>query len=169
MTATGDYFFYGTLMDLDVLARVLGRRMLGVALEPATVTGYRRVYARGAWYPVLVPQPGGIVEGRLLRGVNATDARRLARFEGEQYGLCRLDVVTVRRGRIRAWAFLPRPELAVIGGEPWTFDDWRRRFKPRYLTRVEGWMAEGAEGATGGRRPLPSRRSSPLCTPSSSA
>src|SRR3954451_21868760 len=63
-------FFFGALMDLDVLAYLLERPVDLDDLQPATIAGFRRVRAAGASYPVLVPEAGGKVEGRLLRRAN---------------------------------------------------------------------------------------------------
>ncbi len=66
-----DYFFYGTLMDPDVVARVAGGHRGPTPLEPADAEGFARVYVAGVSYPMLVPRPGGRVEGRLARGVDS--------------------------------------------------------------------------------------------------
>ncbi len=42
-----EYFFYGTLMDGDVLARVVGQPVPPAPLEAAVVEGYRRLYVAG--------------------------------------------------------------------------------------------------------------------------
>lgn len=64
-------FFFGTLMDLDVLTYLLERPVDVADLRPATIQGFRRARATGASYPVLVPEPGSRVDGRLLRRATA--------------------------------------------------------------------------------------------------
>ncbi len=95
-----DYFFYGTLMDGDVLARVVGQPVPPARMEAAVVDGYRRLYVAGAWYPMLVPAPGGRVEGRLVSGIDAAQAARIANFESDAYELEALPVR--RRGAARS-------------------------------------------------------------------
>ena len=70
-------FFFGTLMDLDVLTYLLERPVDVADLRPATIQGFRRARAAGASYPVLVPEPGSQVDGRLLRRATADTAQRL--------------------------------------------------------------------------------------------
>jgi len=48
------FFFYGTLMDPSVRRAVLGRPVERSRLQRAVLPGFRRVFRRGATYPVLV-------------------------------------------------------------------------------------------------------------------
>ena len=59
-------FFYGTLMDVDVVAKVLARPFAERELVPAFLRGWRRLAVRNASYPVILPDPASRVEGRLL-------------------------------------------------------------------------------------------------------
>ena len=52
------YFFFGTLMDQDVLSVVLGRRPAPGMIRSASLAGYRRFRARCESYPVLVAASG---------------------------------------------------------------------------------------------------------------
>lgn len=139
-----DYFFYGTLMDADVLARVAGRRVAASNVEPAVVSGYRRVYVAGAPYPMLVPAPEGRVEGRLVSGLGGLETRRVAWFEGAEYELRPVRVRAARRGELEALAFMAGPGLGP-SAEDWDLAAWRRRHKRAYLMRVAGWMAPYAK------------------------
>ena len=127
-----DYFFYGTLMDTDVLARVIGRRLPAGSTEPAVIEGYARVYAAGACYPVLVPALAGRVEGLLVSGIGARAAARLYDFESDSYELRRMSVVAARRRRLSALTFMGRPGRAA-SLDPWELESWRRRHKREYL------------------------------------
>ncbi|MBI4182847.1 MAG: gamma-glutamylcyclotransferase [Proteobacteria bacterium] len=53
------FFFYGTLADADVLARVAGERPARAGLKPGVLDGYRRVAVARRDYPTLVPAAGG--------------------------------------------------------------------------------------------------------------
>ena len=64
------FFFYGTLMDRDVLACVLARPVIAAALKPATLRGWRRCSVRGASYPVVVRDRGQLAGA----GVDSTGA-----------------------------------------------------------------------------------------------
>ncbi len=142
--AAVEYFFYGTLMDGNVLARVVGQPVPPARMEAAVVEGYRRLYVTGAWYPMLVPAPGGRVEGRLVSGIDAAQAARIAHFESDAYELEALPVRAARRGPVRALTFMARPGVAA-SPEEWDLASWRRRHKRTYLRLVGVWMA-GSRG-----------------------
>ena len=143
-----EYFFYGTLMDKDVLARVVGEPVPPARMEAAVVEGYRRLYVAGAWYPMLVPAPGGRVEGRLVCAIDARAAARIAQFESDAYELEALVVRAARRRAVRALTFMARPGVAAAP-EEWDLASWRRRHKRAYLRLVGVWMA-GERGRGGG-------------------
>ena len=144
-----EYFFYGTLMDGDGLARVVGQPVPPAPMEAGIVEGYRRLYVAGAWYPQLVPAPGGRVEGRLVSGVDARAAARIAHFESDAYELEALPVRAARRGAVRALAFMARPGVAA-SSEDWDLPSWRRRHKRTYLRLVGDWMAASRGRDRGG-------------------
>ncbi len=76
------YFFYGTLMDSEVLRTVIGRSIPPSNRRPAVIGGYRRVYRVGAWYPILIADTESEVEGILVTKLTVADAVRLAIFGG---------------------------------------------------------------------------------------
>jgi gamma-glutamylcyclotransferase (GGCT)/AIG2-like uncharacterized protein YtfP len=125
------YFFYGSLMDADVLSAVTGERIPPGRLIPARLAGYERLCARYNVFPVLVEYPGAEVAGMLVRGIDAAAARRLARYEGPDYVLAKRSITTAE-GNEEAFVFLyARPGRS--SGKPWNFDAWRRRHKRRLL------------------------------------
>lgn len=136
-----DYFFYGTLRDLDVLSLVLGRRIVPTRLKPARLAGYRCLYVKGASFPVIVPAtPDDTVEGCVLEAVDAHEARRLRRYEGVRYSEMTVSVAVEGQGTAAARVFRPRAGLAATD-EPWRLEAWQRRHKRDFLRRVRGWMA----------------------------
>ena len=52
------YFFFGTLMDRDVLATVLDRPVATDEMIPAWLHDHQRMRAATVSYPVLVRSPG---------------------------------------------------------------------------------------------------------------
>lgn len=130
------YFFYGTLMDAAVRAAVLGPRSDLPPVEAASLSGYRRLYMRGATYPVLVPAPQQEVEGLLLHEVDANAERRLVHFEGDAYRQAMVTVAGRRSGLIAACCFLPVDNDLADATQPWDLATWRRRHRRRYLTRI---------------------------------
>jgi hypothetical protein len=134
-------FFFGTLMDLDVLAYLLERPVDLDDLCSATIAGFRRVRARQASYPVLVPHAGGMVAGRLLRRATARDIARINHYESGEY-LAELRHVVTGEGReVAAWLYLGLDHLAA-GDEPWSLAEWQRRDKPGFFAACDGWMED---------------------------
>lgn len=133
-------FFYGTLMDPDVLGAVIGCSALALRRERAVLSGYRRVYRQGAWYPILIPAPAKAVEGLLVASLASTERERLVAFEGDDYELVERTVRTTRGDSTHALTFIARPHVAASTQE-WTLADWRRRHKREYLRRARARLA----------------------------
>ena len=72
------FFFYGTLLDHDVTALVLGRRLPPAAFMPASLPGHARRRVKSATYPIVVRDPRGEVPGAIVGGLSARDVARLA-------------------------------------------------------------------------------------------
>lgn len=78
-------FVYGTLLDLDLVARLTGAPAM---MQPASLPGFRRVRLRGTPYPTLIPA-GGQVHGAVLLATRP-QFRRLHAYEGPRYRLRRV-------------------------------------------------------------------------------
>lgn len=127
-----DLFFYGTLMDLEVMSRVLGRQMPPDTLQPATLSGWRRVRALDQAYPILLADPAGAVEGRLASGLSAEDVARLDRYEGDGYD--RVEISVSAGGGPRA-VQIYRPRAHVQADpKPWDFAAWVAGEKAGFLS-----------------------------------
>lgn len=134
------YFFYGTLMDKDVLRRVFGsRRLAGLRREVAVLRGFRRVGIKGASYPTIIAAPGATVSGLLVGPVLAAEADLLARYEGSAYVRRRVRVATEAGGHCQAFTFLCLNRTRAAGGD-WQLDAWQRRAKPHFLARIRAWV-----------------------------
>lgn len=128
-----DYFFYGSLMDADILSAVAGERIPPAGLIPARLPGYERMSASSGVFPFIVADPGAVegVEGVLVRGIGPAAVRRLARYEGPGYVAAKKPVTTAE-GSSEAFVFISlRPGRS--SGKPWDFETWRRRHKRRLL------------------------------------
>lgn len=135
MRSGAAFFFYGTLINADVRAMVLGREADPGTVLPARLPGFRPVYRRGASYPVLVEAPHGEACGIVVAGLSPADVRRLVAYEGEDYRIRGLPVVLEGRGPCPALVFLPRaPTIAT--DRPWSFAEWRRRHRRGFLQRL---------------------------------
>lgn len=137
-------FFFGTLMDLDVLAYVLARPVDVDDLVPAAIEGFRRVAIRSGSYPMLVPHSGTTVEGRLLRRASVRDIARINHYESEEY---RAELHSVRASDgclLPAWLYLGLDHLQATD-EPWDLETWQARHKEGFFAACDGWMADFVE------------------------
>lgn len=137
------FFFYGTLLDRDVAALVLGRRLPPQAYVPANLQGHARWRAEGASYPVVVRDPRGTVGGAIVRGLSARDVGRLATYEGPGYRVAPLRVVISGKSTLVS-VFEPIVENAGVyrdgrlkpSREPWDLGHWQRRHKRPFVARL---------------------------------
>ena len=129
------FFFYGTLLDADVMALVIGRRLPPSAFVPARLAGFVRQRARGVSYPILVRAPQGKVEGAVVGGLTGRDVERLAAYEGPRYRIAAAQVTLAGAPR-RVSVFEPIEERfqPVDGG--WDLADWQGRYKRPFLARL---------------------------------
>jgi hypothetical protein len=121
-------FFFGSLMDLDLLSVVLDRPLDAATLQPARLLGFERRRAKGESFPVIVPHPGGAIDGCLAHGLGWGDLDRVQFFEGEDYVL-RSFPVAAAGVRFGAHLFIATDKLRP-DEVPWDFARWRIEEKP---------------------------------------
>lgn len=130
------FFFYGTLLDPDVMALVIGRRLPPSAFVPARAKGRVRRRARGVSYPILVRDPGGEAEGMVVDGLTVRDVERLTAYEGPRYRIARLRVQV--EGGLRAVSVF---EPLESGFQPvdgaWSLALWQGRHKRAFIARLK--------------------------------
>ncbi|MDJ0947315.1 MAG: gamma-glutamylcyclotransferase family protein [Alphaproteobacteria bacterium] len=134
------FFFYGTLMDAELLQTVLGRVLAAEACLPMNLAGFRRHGVRGRTYPILVPAAAGVVRGIMAQGLAEADALRLTWYESDDYEIRECRLRGAGGARATAWVYLPRPGIMVAEGG-WDFQAWRRRHKAEALRRLAGGLA----------------------------
>ncbi len=149
--ATGGtpFFFFGTLMDREILSHLLDRPVAAAELRPARLHGFRRVAARNASYPLLRPDPGGRVEG-LLFFARPEDVRRINHYECDEYRAELHEVRTAGGETVAAWLYLGRDTVMEAGEEPWELDSWAARHKAAFFARIDEWMEDLPPRETGG-------------------
>jgi hypothetical protein len=132
-------FFFGSLMDLELLALVIGRPVDGLATAAAVLHGFARRRAVGESFPVIVPHPGGWVDGLLVDGLTAADLDRIQFFEGSDYALHPF-VVECAEERIDVHVFLPTVRLEA---EPsaWDLAAWVETERAMCFALAEALMA----------------------------
>lgn len=118
-------FFYGTLRDPDLLARVTGRADLaGVSVRTAHLPGAHVSRVLGESFPMVFPDKTARAEGVLVEGLNPTERARVKFFEDADYALTPIDVEV--DGRLVGAAFYQPTERLRDSGEPWSFEAWVR-------------------------------------------
>ena len=142
----GAFFFYGTLMERELLSAVLGRRVWPCALAPAVLRGYRRRSVLGASYPVVLRQRRASVEGVILRGVGAAETARLCAYEGGGYEPVKALAELPRRSVRRVLLFRPKRGAYTVSIRPWSFVGWRLHHKRLAMKAVViGWVEQNAK------------------------
>ncbi|MBL29271.1 MAG: hypothetical protein CMM50_17205 [Rhodospirillaceae bacterium] len=129
---TRPHFFYGTLMDADVRARILGRR---VGAQPAVARGYRAYRHRTDSYPVLRAAPLGAAPGLLVADLGSADVRRLCWYEGDEYERRLITVSGPGTRPMDAWAFVG-VDGVLTDNRIWSLADWQRLHKAAFLRRL---------------------------------
>ena len=129
------FFFYGTLLDADVMALVIGRRLLPSAFRPAILRGHARRRAKGMTYPVVIREPAGCVLGAVVGGLTARDVARLAAYEGSGYRIVPLQVVL---GARLATVSVFEPVASRLQPSPWPWDYalWKARHTRAFVCRL---------------------------------
>lgn len=133
-------FFFGSLMDADLLRLVLDREIDDVEHATAEILGYERRRAKNESFPIIVPTPGGRVEGRLVTGLTSAEVARIQWYESDDYALrpCLVKVGELRR---EAHVFLAT-ETLEDEGIAWDFEQWVRIEKPMCLTLAREIMSQ---------------------------
>jgi hypothetical protein len=129
------FFFYGTLLDHDVMALVIGRRLPPSAFVPAVLKGHARRRAKGVSYPILLRDPGGEVEGVVVGGLTQRDVERLSVFEGPRYRIAPLRVAVGSVLRTVS-VFEPKEESFQPVDGAWDLALWQGRYKRPFITRI---------------------------------
>lgn len=129
------FFFYGSLLDPDVTALVLGRRLPPTAFLPAILPGHARRRARGVSYPIVVRDPKGEVRGAVVGGLSARDVARLSAYEGPRY---RMAALKVRIDGVLTTVSVFEPlesRFQPVSGS-WDLVLWQRRDKRPFIERI---------------------------------
>ena len=129
------FFIYGTLLDPDVTALVLGRRLPPAKFLPAILPGYSRWRVQGGSYPISVPDRKGQVPGAIVGGLSARDVARLAAYEGPGYRIATLKV-KVGEATTSVSVFEPIVTRLKPTNKPWNLELWQRRDKRAFVGRL---------------------------------
>jgi len=133
-------FFFGTLLDMDLLATVLGADPAEhLSVRSASLPGYDRRRAEGEDYPVLIEDAEARVSGLLVDGLWPVAVERIRFFEGGEYAL---ETVNVHgpEGETRAAVFMAT-EMLPASEDPWDLTQWQAARKPHAMITAELLMA----------------------------
>ena len=131
------FFFYGTLMDPDVRAIVLGREAaLGAHLRTAVLFDWERRATSGVSYPIVQQRPGEHVNGVIVSGLDTTSRRALVAYEGPFFQLMRVSAY-VSNGAREVLLFTPSPE-SPLQPEPggWSYAHWVVTHKRTFIAEL---------------------------------
>lgn len=132
------FFFYGTLLDPEVLRIVLGDGSAAKRLKPATVEGFRRVYVAGKTYPILVRKPGSTVAGATFDDATPRQRDALVRYEGDGYVVEEHAALLADGSRVPVSVFVPRPGGALnVSDDDWDYETWKAKHRSAFLAAIE--------------------------------
>jgi len=132
-------FFFGSLMDLELLVLVAGRPVDRLSTAAAVLHGFERRRAVGESFPLIVPHPGGRVDGMLVEGLTETDIDRIQFFEGSDYALHPFAVECAAE-RIDVHVFLPTARLEPEEAA-WDFGAWIETERAMCIALAEELMS----------------------------
>jgi hypothetical protein len=134
------FFFYGSLMDRELLEAVIDRRAHRLTFSPGWLTGFVAETAHGYTFPTLVTKRAGRVDGVVTYGLTDDDVARIAYFEDTEYAPVTVDVTTAEAD-VAAQVFMSTTTLKS-SGELWSFDHWRAHHKPLLMAVTRKVMRE---------------------------
>src|SRR5262245_36929624 len=121
-------FFYGTLLDPDVLAAVVGPLAAKITVTPARLDGWQRRRARGRSYPIIHPVAGDSVAGVVTSALVPEAVARLSAYEGPGYGLMDCRPVLADGTAVAAQVYMPTERLAADTAA-WDLAQWQKTEK----------------------------------------
>lgn len=130
------FFFYGTLMDIDLLRAVASGTVTHDRMMPAVLNGFRRSAVDKQAFPVVTRRSGGRVSGLLVLDMNELQLCRLIAYEGPSYRAMWVLVRSQKQGSRWALTFVGNPAKLTPLGAAWSFARWVRRSKSRTLRRA---------------------------------
>ena len=129
------WFFFGSLMDREILEIVLDRKIDPHAFEIAFLTGYDRRRVFGESYPGLQVKAGEVVDGVIAELSAPEDEARILFFEATHYRLADVRVRTMNDKTVDARTCL---DAGAIDFEdrPWDFEIWRATEERERLVEI---------------------------------
>ncbi|QFU09169.1 ADP-ribose pyrophosphatase [Rhodobacteraceae bacterium THAF1] len=124
-------FIFGTLLDDDLRATVMGQAVAG---QPAQLTDFVVERADGGDWPILVARPGGVADGLLLN-LNDNALERAAFYEAA-FGYV-AEVMQIERQGQTTNAQVYRAPGGAGSGQAWSLVKWQTTHAP-FTRRAAG-------------------------------
>lgn len=137
------FFFFGTLMDRDVLELVLDRTVVAEDLVAARLDGFSRRRIKKDSFPVLTLDPGHSVEGLVFTPRDQSDHDRILFFEDFDYDLAPCRPVLTEGAEIGVEIealYCGASEASDAADEFWDLSSWAARHKAAFLTISKIYM-----------------------------
>ena len=131
-------FFFGSLMDQDVLEIVLGKKIDVQNLKQGVLLGYQCEKEVKESYPVLIPSPGKQATVLIAESLSTTDIDRILFYETGEYDLVRFNLL-IDEKEITALGFATGDDIAS-SGERWHLNVWQKKDKAAFLPLAERFM-----------------------------
>ncbi|GAB3097542.1 gamma-glutamylcyclotransferase [Aestuariicella hydrocarbonica] len=132
-------FLYGSLMDTEIRRHVFADTVSPGQVRPAVARDHRTLTYPGETFPILVPQPGGLVQGEVLLSPNSEALARMAFYEGDEYGMAALNIELENGQQLTAhYNQASNEELPVT--EPWCFHQWQRSERDTLVEMCRQYM-----------------------------
>lgn len=134
------FFFYGTLMDADVLGTVIGRE--GAVGSQAKLAGFRRSFAAGKHYPIITKDASAHVVGIAVKDLTEDEKAALRFYEGSNYTVDSVAIELLDSGEtVEALVFSP-VKLESAGPDGWDLTTWQTETKPKFMDRLRKMMGK---------------------------
>lgn len=126
-------------MDTELLQLVSEQDVDTLVLESAHVRDHARRWVLDDHYPVLVPEPGTLTHGLIIRGLTDAAMDRIVFFEGEEFSLRQIAVVR-DSGESERVEYFADNHRKSISDTDWSLQDWQCSTKPDTMPRVNRYM-----------------------------
>ncbi|WP_085904268.1 gamma-glutamylcyclotransferase family protein [Kiloniella majae] len=131
-------FFFGSLMDQDVLEIVLGRSVDMQNFKQGFLMGYQCEREAKESYPVLIPSPGKQADVLIAETLSLKDIDRILFYETGEYDLVRF-ILQENETEITALGFATGEGIAS-SGQRWHLHVWQKKDKAAFLPLAKRFM-----------------------------
>ncbi|WP_053006130.1 gamma-glutamylcyclotransferase family protein [Kiloniella spongiae] len=131
-------FFFGSLMDQDVLEIVLGRSIDIQHFKQGVLLGYQCEREAKESYPVLIPSPGKQADVLIAETLSSDDIDRILFYETGEYDFVRFTLQ--KNGQEIAALGFATGEGIASSGQKWHLNIWQKKDKAVFLPLAKRFM-----------------------------